>query len=458
MCGILGFATVKPSADNAKYFKRILRLSSSRGADATGIAYVDGKRIIVAKEPISSGEFIKDVLPKYIDGLAKTKIALGHTRTPTMGTPKDNNNNHPVESKDWILIHNGTVTCMERLKDYKYKGQVDSEVLLSYVQEYGLEKGLPYVGRGSAAVALINRSELDTIYLWREANPIKIAHDEASNTVFFASQEDFLEKGLANKLLLFTSFQIKDLPLNLLVKISVDPLKVEAIDYIAVHKSSYYSCGSSLYGNSNFYETPPPVTSSLGLSYNKETNRWETLNRTTGSLASTPSTGDGVGNKKEKEKKEKNTETAKTMLNKALMDLGYTPDEISRMTDGTIATILYKGTPATDVGILPNGTIKEYIASNPPYNSGLPNKYYFQTNSSRDFRGWFKLTLPNKGYLSADGLLIKKWDKAKLQHFIITWQDAVSEKLIEEVSLQKDYDGYMGLTEEENNLPIEEQE
>ncbi len=250
MCGILGFATSKPSANNVKYLKKILYLSAIRGTDATGIAYVKDGAITIEKDSIDANEFIKKLLPNHEDELSKVNIALGHTRTPTVGTPKDNNNNHPLESDKWILIHNGSVHSLARLKDYKYKGEVDSEILLSYIQTYGLEQGLPHVGKtGTAAVALINKEEPNAVYLWRETNPIKLAYDEESETLFFASQEDFLTKSLTNKLAFFSTFQFRELPENLLIKVTVNPLAIKTLDYIKVLSSVSKSTSTSNYSS-----------------------------------------------------------------------------------------------------------------------------------------------------------------------------------------------------------------
>lgn len=449
MCGILGFATSKPSAENVKYLRKILYLSAIRGTDATGIAYVKDSNIIIEKDNIAADEFIKKFLSKHEDELAKANIALGHTRTPTIGTPKDNNNNHPIESDSWVMIHNGSVHSLKKIDGYKYKGEVDSEILLSYIEKYGLKEGLPYVGRtGTAAVAFINRKELDTIYLWRETNPIRLAYDEASETIFFASQDDFLTKSLTNKLMFFSTFQMRELPENLLIKITINPLTITPIDYVKVVTSaatSAFTISGTKYSNNNYANgnsafTSSVVRTSLGLQLNNITKRWEKVVET-----------------KNKSGKVKEDEPH---IYKLLIELGYDELQINRMDNGTMSAIIYASIKANSVIILENGSL-QYIVATPIISTvigQLPNKYHIK-DQSKDFKGWFKLTSPNRGYISYDGELIKKWDKEKEQHYIMMLKDAIEEKLIDDSALQNDLDDIFGLAiadfEEHNNVPKE---
>jgi predicted glutamine amidotransferase len=418
MCGILGFLTDKPNKENAKYFKKILYMSDSRGKEATGIFYTKDDIFSIVKQPVSSPEFIKDIFPKHVKMIENAKIALGHTRSPTQGSPKDNDNNHPIESENWILIHNGGVTKMPRLDGYKYKGEVDSEILISYIEKYGLKEGLPYVERGSAAVALIDKRDLNSVYLWREANPIILACDTKSNTIFFASQKEFLERGLANKFLLFTSFQIRELPANLLIKITINPFAVISMGYVEVMK----------YTPAKYTYTPytPPAKESqwkdTPLEFNSTTLRWEL-----------PLKKEGVAG-----------DCGIPFRNKYLRDHGFTDSEIDRMTPAAISTIMYNSYNGTDVAITQAGSVQVLSKSSPHVESKLETKHDINKcyigGMSKDFRNWIKLTKPNKGHISIDGELIKKWDDVRKSHYIMTVEEAVKERLIDITILQADID------------------
>lgn len=495
MCGILGFMTDRPNKENAKYFKRILYLSESRGRDATGIFYtntnkVKGDAYCIEKQPMKAPDFIKDILPKHLIGIEDTNIALGHTRSPTQGDPKDNNNNHPLEGENWIIIHNGSVTKMPRLDGYKYKGEVDSEVLLSYIEKYGLKEGLPYVERGSASLAIIDKHDLNSVYLWREANPIVLACDIRSNTIFFASQKEFLERGLANRFLLFTSFQIRDLPANMLIKISINPFTVTSMGYIEVMKY-----------NPTRYAYTPTKSDIKSMEFNPVTHRWEHPKKKDepliiGVAASTSaSTVTEAANDKcifltltgqcfkgftipcptnilecdyfthpDKADTTKNSFSPMNEQNKKyLREKGFTDAEGDRMTAAALATIMYCEYNGTDVIITDKGEIELVKKSVPHAYAGLDtkhdiNKYYIE-GMSHDFRNWTKLTKPNKGHLSADGTLIKKWDNVKKSHFIITVEDAIKEKLIDITMLQADIDEAMDFGDNggiEDRLVMEE--
>lgn len=469
MCGILGFITEKPSEDNLKMFRKILLLSETRGSDATGMAFQTQKnKFVIAKKAIAARDFIKDELIKYKEALVVANVAIGHTRTPTQGSPKDNNNNHPVESDNWILVHNGSVTQMPRIKEYKYKGEVDSEILVSYIESMGIEKALPYVERGTASIAVINKNEPNTLYLWREANPMYLAYDDKSRTIFFASDDKFLEVGLANKLLFFSSFQIRKLPENLLVKITL-PLKMTNMGVIEVMK--YNSQAHTTYASGWPSYTPPSSSVSLKeITFNNVTKRWEREvigdnkdpqiidcfyynkdkscfrgNRFSSIGAPCPpvlsTCPDYMARTGYTPCRDRAVTTIPSTLDAStkmlLKNKGFTEEQVNRMNDGCRATILYVGYDSTQVDVTVVGSliVKAQQNTNKPSN----NRYYIG-GMSHDFTKWTKLTEPNKGHISIDAELYKKWDKDKKSHFVMLLEDAIQEKLVDEQILSQDID------------------
>jgi len=401
-------------------------LSESRGAEATGICYNKQNKIVIAKDPISASVFLKEMMPKHTPAIEKTHVALGHTRYPTIGSPKDNNNNHPIESQNWILIHNGSVTSMPRIKDYPYKGQVDTEVLSSYIETYGLEKGLPYVERGSAAVAVMNKKDPSSIYLWREASPIVLAYNETSSTLFFASQRDFLERSLVNLIGFFSSFIIRELPANQLIHITTNPVSIKHIGYIEVMKWNHNVHNTCIAKDT----TKINYKNNKDLVFNVVTKRWEL-----------PDTKTNVVNidsiKVDPPLLPVHTEIQTNIL---LKKLGFSEIEINRMTFATKTTILYNNYTPEEIYIDSDGNIKKYLnVSNTAataISEDLSNKYYIGV--SHDYKSWIKLEAPNKGHISIDSNLIKKWDTTKKSHFIMTVDDAVKENLIDEKELWRE--------------------
>jgi hypothetical protein len=444
-------------------------MSETRGADATGVAFQTQKsKFIIAKKAIAAKDFIKDELIKYKEALEVTNMAIGHTRFPTQGSPKDNNNNHPVESDNWILVHNGSVTSMPRIKEYKYKGEVDSEILVSYIECMGLEKALPFVERGTASIAIINKNEPNTLYLWRETNPMFLAYDDKSRTIFFSSQDNFLEVGLSNRLLFFSSFQIRKLPENLLVKITL-PLRMTNMGVIETMK--YNSQANHNYSSGWPTYTPPHNCASLkGLTYNNATRRWE-RETLTGSESEDTQVIDCFYYNKDKSCFRGNkfssagaacpvvlstcpdymartsctppgglTTLPSTLDAGARMMLrnkGFTDEQILRMNDGARATIMYVGYDSNQIDITAAGSI--HLKANPTKDKVSSNRYYLG-GMSHDFTKWTKLTEPNKGHITLDAELYKRWDKDKKSHFVMLLEDAITEKLVDENILSQDID------------------
>lgn len=106
MCGVVGiFKDMEKPITEQEYmdFLDMLVEAEARGKQATGVAYLrkDGK-IFSIKGPTMATR-ASEIIP-----FRKNMIAMiGHTRASTGGSPHENKNNHPHESKNWILIHNG---------------------------------------------------------------------------------------------------------------------------------------------------------------------------------------------------------------------------------------------------------------------------------------------------------------------------------------------------------------
>jgi hypothetical protein len=124
---------------------------------------------------------------------------------------------------------------MDRIKDYPYKGEVDSEILLSYIEKFGIANGASYL-QGYAAIATINIKKLDRLFLWRHKEDIYLGYDKNKETLFFCSSEGIAEAGLANELLLFSTYQIRELPEDELYQLSYNPLCIEDLGEIEIKK------------------------------------------------------------------------------------------------------------------------------------------------------------------------------------------------------------------------------
>lgn len=125
MCGI--FAGV--GADISKEtISTGLLATKVRGSDATGIFTLETG---IIKSPVPADKFINS--EKFSDVPSSTSLFIGHCRAATSGVPENNDNNHPMMGEKFVLVHNGIVH-MKRLDGYDYKGECDTETLLSYLE------------------------------------------------------------------------------------------------------------------------------------------------------------------------------------------------------------------------------------------------------------------------------------------------------------------------------------
>lgn len=231
MCGIAGFLSINLTDEEAlKIATTLLLEQEERGKDATGI-YTDGR---IVKAPLKASDFIR-YLPETFG-----KITLLHNRSATKGSEWDNNNNHPLFSDNWVLIHNG-VLRMEKLATYKYMGEVDSEILLSYIETQGLPEALTKV-EGSAAIAVIHQKG-KSIFLWRNSAPIILGYIPKKCIIFASTAAAILKAAqqiLPLKLDMFPEVYLSDTESEQLIRVSRNKIKKLGI-FKSKEDTRYYS-------------------------------------------------------------------------------------------------------------------------------------------------------------------------------------------------------------------------
>lgn len=172
MCGISGVIPISKDITQEQIYKVMLHLldgNESRGRDATGIATWDVAipKVHVYKQAEEATTFNKFLKQEHILG-----PTIGHNRAHTRGEPSDPENNHPMFGKKYCLVHNGMVHSMKNLPDYPYKGQCDTEVLLSYIETFGLKDAIPMID-GSAAIAIMDPLN-KMFYLYKHTSPLVV--------------------------------------------------------------------------------------------------------------------------------------------------------------------------------------------------------------------------------------------------------------------------------------------
>jgi glutamine phosphoribosylpyrophosphate amidotransferase len=206
MCGIFGW--IKPidekkniypgTFDLAKILRDGLVETQTRGKDATGF-YSLGTGIV--KKSIPATEFIKTFVP---DEIVDEPFVIGHCRqaSASLGNAKEDLANdlnaHPFESKNWVLVHNGTVN-LPKLKGYKYTScvtggkVVDSESILAYIESTSLKNA--FASLKGAATVIAYHKPTKKMYFWTDGNrPLAIGFYDGM--VFFASTKTILKKSI----------------------------------------------------------------------------------------------------------------------------------------------------------------------------------------------------------------------------------------------------------------------
>jgi len=377
MCGIFGFVTPEPKKENAEVFRRLMYNSRLRGRDATGLLCVDKEgNITTHKAPLDAENYDKVHMHKFMEPLGKAVLAFGHVRAATMGSEKDNVNNHPVESEHYYAIHNGMLHSLPKLKDYKYQGEVDTEIFLSYVETEGMEKAMPWLGYGSGSFVILEKKNPHKIFITRYVSPVYLGFRPHRKMIIFASDDDiifnsipkFLNSGGFNGFPDGTVLRMKD---EVMYEISVNPIEIKELFTYKTKSRYFYGAGHGYIGGHGWN----------GWDGYSEGEHWrDRYNRNT-----------------DKDKNKDESNTTQLLDPKTDEEYGYYFDpDIQAWLD-------YQEFPFTE----------------------KHNKFWFDGNS-KDFNDWVKLT-SGKGYVSTDRQLAKKWDQEAKKHFLMDIDDAIAE-------------------------------
>lgn len=195
MCGIIGLISFdKITKSNAIAFENMFLKCEDRGRDAWG--YFSYPKCFLHKQKGAISDYLKK---KHLRNVLNQKIVLGHTRTTTTGTEQKHQNNHPFETRDFVMAHNGMIHNHGNF-DFKTDIETDSVVIIKNIQDEfektkNVVKAIKETTKklyGSYACWLLFK-KTGTIYFFRHNNPIEIAYNKKDNFVVFASEEDMFE-------------------------------------------------------------------------------------------------------------------------------------------------------------------------------------------------------------------------------------------------------------------------
>jgi predicted glutamine amidotransferase len=204
MCGIAGVIRYGEQPITEEMIGLLLAGNEHRGVDATGMAFSrkDGS-IVVCKNDQPAWTFVSSKLYlEFIEQFLKDDIwaVLLHTRAATCGSPRDNNNNHPMFAGKCAAIHNGMIANDDSLfKSHAItrKAETDSDIIRALIDKYGItEKGVKELGRiiGSVATAVVHPEYPKKMILARSGSPLTIASNESH--FMFSSERNTLDRAL----------------------------------------------------------------------------------------------------------------------------------------------------------------------------------------------------------------------------------------------------------------------
>ena len=99
MCGLFGLLDYQRKLSSSERLKLLTALSIEseiRGTDASGIACYQRKKLHIQKAPGPAHQMEWDI--------GDASFIMGHTRAATLGSPKDNYNNHPFPGICWGIL------------------------------------------------------------------------------------------------------------------------------------------------------------------------------------------------------------------------------------------------------------------------------------------------------------------------------------------------------------------
>lgn len=207
MCGIAGYF-VRPDVPwrpTHNHLGKLLEDNITRGYDATGYSTLlegsmySGKPFFLSKAPIRATDFVS-----FMDK-NQTKFPIGrmgvlHTRGASVGSPKNNDNNHPIVyghgDRKVMIVHNGSVGNLTEA--YSKLGveqfaEVDSALFAAAFAVLGPEGGLEFMVKNSGGSATVAAMFNDgTFLLARSMNPLYVAQP-CDGAIMFSSVISELE-------------------------------------------------------------------------------------------------------------------------------------------------------------------------------------------------------------------------------------------------------------------------
>jgi ribosomal protein L40E len=195
MCGIAGYKAFGTRRPTVFQLKTLMSLLEQRGRDAAGFAFIDHlSKLRVEKAPMSSSKFAES---KHFKLDEIPSMMIMHARAATVGSKKNNENNHPVVVDNTAVVHNGTIrNHFELFRDKKWKriADVDSESVAHCLSNWWEDRVELNDLQGTFAIAALSQEHPQELILGRHSKPLEIFMDTHTDIMWFASVKDMLEQ------------------------------------------------------------------------------------------------------------------------------------------------------------------------------------------------------------------------------------------------------------------------
>lgn len=197
MCGILGyikFDTKNRNLITKEQIDSAFFEATYRGREATGFFTPTTGTV---KDHMDGEDFCKKYT-KRLNKALESPVFIGHTRAATYGFKNgaspatDNDNNHPHEGKRFVLVHNGHFSHLPPITKYKYNGNCDSELALSYVETFGIKRGMELMSKDDKFSLLIYDKQENKLHWFREDNPLVYSINYETGMIVFGSTTDIV--------------------------------------------------------------------------------------------------------------------------------------------------------------------------------------------------------------------------------------------------------------------------
>jgi len=202
-------------------FVRMLSNGATYNKDAFGVFTKEFscKKGVSFKDELKKPKRIKKIIYNQ-----RSDWMIGHNRFTTHGDGKDNSNNHPFETENIIVVHNGVLQNHEYLKDHyelDYKEETDSAII-PYLIEHFIGKGSKPLEaikntaeriKGNFSVMIYSKIE-DKIYYFKETlKPFYFAliENKDGRTLIGSTSQTSIEEAYTREegLFLFEDYNMK---------------------------------------------------------------------------------------------------------------------------------------------------------------------------------------------------------------------------------------------------------